>query len=243
VLNLAINARDAMPSGGRLTVVTGPAAAETPDGSGDTSHVPGITLRIIDTGHGMPPEVVARAFEPFFTTKPRGQGTGLGLATVYGIVLQNGGAVTIDSAEGVGTEVIVTLPGSEDPVPAREASVAARGGDERILLVEDQSALRAGTSRILTEHGYEVLTASDGTEALAVLDDCAGAISLVVTDVAMPRMGGHELARLLALRSPGIPVIFMSGYDSDASPAPGPMLAKPVTQDALLRAIRDQLDG
>jgi PAS domain S-box-containing protein len=231
VLNLVINARDAMPDAGILTIATERREAE-------------VLVRVIDTGGGMSPEVVARAFEPFFTTKPTGEGTGLGLATVYGIVQQNGGTVTIDSAVGEGTTVTVVLPGSSDAEPhpgVVRASTA--GGTERILLVEDEPALRDATAQLLVERGYDVLVASDGVDALEVFDRDPGAIDLVLTDVAMPRMRGDELALRLAERQPGLQVILMSGYDSGDAPLTGRMLAKPVAEDVLFRTIRAVLDG
>jgi len=240
VLNLAINARDAMPAGGKLSLVTEP----LPPARGMAHRGPDVVLRVADTGHGMAPEVVARAFEPFFTTKPRSQGTGMGLATVYGIVRQHGGEVTIDSAIDVGTTVTVVLRGADTtPAPAGGAAVdAPEGGHERILLVEDEAALRMGTARILVEQGYEVLVACDGVEALEVFEREGVALDVVVTDVAMPRMRGDELALRLGERSPAMPVIFLSGYDPGDTPLTGRLLAKPVAEDALLRAIREVLD-
>jgi signal transduction histidine kinase len=240
VLNLAINARDAMPAGGKLSLVTEP----LPPARGMAHRGPDVVLRVADTGRGMAPEVVARAFEPFFTTKPRSQGTGLGLATVYGIVRQHGGEVTIDSAVDVGTTVTVVLRGADTtPAPAGGAEVdTPEGGYERILLVEDEAALRMGTARILVEQGYEVLVACDGVEALEVFEREGAALDVVVTDVAMPRMRGDELALRLGERSPAMPVIFLSGYDPGDTPLTGRLLAKPVAEDALLRAIREVLD-
>jgi PAS domain S-box-containing protein len=232
VMNLAINSRDAMPGGGRITIST-----ERLD------HEPDIALRVTDTGEGMPPEVVARAFEPFFTTKPHGKGTGLGLATVYGIVRQNDGEVRIDSTMGIGTTVRIGLRSAEDPAPRREPpSDDPLGGNERILLVEDEKALRIATARILAGHGYEVIAASDGVEALEFLDEDPD-IDVVVTDIAMPRMRGDELARRITARRPGTRVIMMTGYDSGNGSPAGRLLAKPVGEEELLRAIREVVDG
>ncbi|MGH9274501.1 MAG: ATP-binding protein, partial [Acidimicrobiales bacterium] len=234
VLNLAINARDAMPGGGTLTITSGRSGVEGGE----------VVLKVVDTGCGMPPEVVGRAFEPFFTTKATGEGTGLGLATVYGIVGQNGGKVTIDSVVGHGTTVTVRLPRVDDTVSVRREVVdATRGGHERILLVEDEEVLRTATARILAERGYEVLVAGDGAEALEVFDRERGAVDLVVSDVAMPRMRGDEMARLLAERDPDVRVIFMSGYDSGDVAMSGLLLSKPLAERALLQAIRGTLDG
>ncbi len=237
VVNLVINARDAMPAGGAITVAT----SATPRSSGP----PDVVLSITDEGSGMSPAVIARAFEPFFTTKPTGQGTGLGLATVYGIVQQSGGEVSIASELGSGTTVTVVLPGAGADVvevPRAEPAVT-RGGDEAILLVEDEAALRMGIERILAERGYRVVAAADGLEALERFDRDPGAIDLVITDVAMPRMRGDELARQLAARGRSVPVIFMSGYASGEPPGYGRLLPKPVAEADLLGAIREVLDG
>lgn len=232
VMNLAINSRDAMPGGGRITIVT-----ERLDQELD------IALRLTDTGGGMPANVVARAFEPFFTTKPHGQGTGLGLATVYGIVRQNDGEVGIASEVGVGTTVSIGLRGADDPGPqGGEATDDPLGGNERILLVEDEKALRVATARILAGHGYQVIAASDGVEALEFFADEPD-IDVVVTDIAMPRMRGDELARLITARRPGTRVIMMTGYNSGETAATGRLLAKPVGEEELLRAIREVVDG
>jgi len=236
VLNLAINARDAMPGGGTLLITS-----ERSRDVGDE-----IVLRVIDTGHGMPPEVLAHAFEPFFTTKPTGEGTGLGLATVYGIVGQNGGDVSIESTIGRGTSVTVRLPRVDDALPARRSAHGpSPGGKERILLVEDEAALRIGTARILSERGYEVLVASDGAEALEIFRSQRAdhtPIDVVVSDVAMPKMRGDELERRLIKLEPSIRMIFLSGYDSADAPLIGRLLPKPVSETALLKAIREALD-
>jgi signal transduction histidine kinase len=246
LMNLAINARDAMPRGGVLTI----AAGYVTEVGG--RHRRMVQLSVRDTGSGMPADVIERAFEPFFTTKPRGQGTGLGLATVYGIVRQNDGAVDIQSVVGEGTTVTVRFPGAGVVNGFRPASdelgefVAPHvhpRGHERILLVEDEPALRVGTSRLLSESGYDVVVAIDGVEALEVYDRDPDAIHLVLTDVAMPRMRGDELARRLKARAPAVPVIMMTGYDSGGAPRTGRVLAKPVVEKQLLEAIREVLDG
>jgi signal transduction histidine kinase/CheY-like chemotaxis protein len=244
VMNLAINSRDAMPSGGQLTITSETSPAPVLGSNPDARHNADVVLRVVDTGHGMAPDVAARAFEPFFTTKPQGEGTGLGLATVYGIVGQNDGEVAIKSEVGAGTTVTVLLRGAQDAAPAdRLVMQDLEGGHERILLVEDEVALRAGTARILTERGYDVLVASDGVNALEVLDNEGSTIDLVVTDVVMPRMRGDELSRVLVERWPGVPILFMSGYDSGDAPLIGRLLEKPVSEDELLRAIREAIDG
>jgi PAS domain S-box-containing protein len=242
LMNLAINARDAMPDGGVLTI------AAKSDGGPDHKHSPAL-LSVTDTGHGMTPEVAARAFEPFFTTKARGRGTGLGLATVYGIVLQNDGDIVIESVVEEGTTVVVHLPRAAEPGRSghSHAEIAAgtpavSGGHERILLVEDEAALRVGTARLLIDAGYSVVTAADGVEALDIFDENPDAIDLVVTDVAMPLMRGDELALELSGRVPELQVIFMTGYDSGEVPLPGRVLAKPVIETRLLEAVREVLD-
>ena len=232
VMNLAINSRDAMPGGGRITI-----------GSERLDEELDIALWLTDTGEGMPANVVARAFEPFFTTKPHGKGTGLGLATVYGIVRQNDGDVLIDSEVGVGTTVTIALRGAEDPAPRRnEPSDDPLGGNERILLVEDEKSLRVATARILAGHGYEVIAASDGVEALEFFDDEPD-FDVVITDIAMPRMRGDDLARQITARRPGTRVIMMTGYNSGETSTTGRLLAKPVGEEELLRAIREVVDG
>jgi len=238
ILNLAFNARDAMPSGGRITIATERGGTD-------------VILRVADTGCGMPPEVLARAFEPFFTTKPTGHGTGLGLATVFGVAHQHGGTVSIDSVLDSGTTVTVRLPAAAgtDGVALRHISApdgapdGALGGRERVLVVEDEPALRAATARILGEMGYLVQVATDGVDALALFDLDPAAFDIVVTDVAMPRMRGDELARRLSERSPALPVVFVSGYDSGDVPMNGRLLAKPVAEATLLRTIREVLDA
>jgi two-component system, cell cycle sensor histidine kinase and response regulator CckA len=207
------------------------------------AQVPDVVLRVVDTGHGMAPEVVKRAFEPFFTTKERGRGTGLGLATVYGIVGQNGGDVTIDSQVGEGTAVTVTLRGAQgSPRGPAGAHSPLAGGRERILLVEDEATLRAGTARLLADHGYEVIVANDGLDALEVFDREVGAIDLVLSDVAMPRMRGDDLARALAERAAPVRVVLMTGYDTGDLGNIARPLSKPVAEEELLRVIREVLD-
>jgi signal transduction histidine kinase len=239
LLNLAINARDAMPDGGRLTI-----SATLSDDKDMAESDYDVVLRVVDTGTGMSPEVLARVFEPFFTTKPRGQGTGLGLATVYGIVHQNGGDVGIESTVGGGTAVTVRLRGTDEALAPRISNTerSGDGGHERILVVEDEDPLRRGTERLLREHGYDVLVASDGAEALELFEPGGAAIDLVVTDVAMPGMSGSELADRLKERGFAVPVIFMSGYDSDGVKLTGRLLAKPVDEERLMNAVREVLD-
>ncbi len=222
LLNLAVNARDAMPSGGTLSIDTSNTELDEDDVADRTELSPGryVRFRVSDTGSGMPPEVADRAFEPFFTTKPQGAGTGLGLATVYGIATASGGHVRLFSEAGIGTTITLFLPASDADVaeagaeaPAAPAAPAAPGSQEAtILLVEDEEALRIATSRILTRAGYEVLVADGGAAALSIAQHHPEPIHLLLTDVIMPSMMGNEVAaRVHALR-PELPVLYMSGY-------------------------------
>jgi signal transduction histidine kinase len=237
LLNLAINARDAMPEGGTLRIA---ATCSAMLGSSDPANA---MLSVSDTGHGMTAEVLARAFEPFFTTKPPERGTGIGLATVQEIVTTNRGKVAIESVPDEGTTVTVWLAGASSlaTTPA-SASVIPVGGAECVLLVEDKEALRRATARLLVEHGYDVLVAADGVEALEVLDRDQHGVDLILTDVAMPRMRGDELANRLLAQGIQIPVIFMTGYDTGLTPHTGRLLAKPVPATELLLAVRKALD-
>ncbi|MBV9952583.1 MAG: PAS domain S-box protein [Acidimicrobiia bacterium] len=236
VLNLAINARDAMSAGGALTITTRHEVGD--DGSCL------VVLTVTDDGEGMAPDVAERAFEPFFSTKPKGAGTGLGLSTVYGIVQQNRGDVTIESTAGLGTSVTVVLPCATETTPVAAEHRSADGeGSERILLVEDEQPLREATARLLQARGYDVVTAGDGIEALDVMDHEERPMDLVVTDVAMPRLRGDELAERLAVIAPEVPVLFVSGFDSGEAPLVGRLLPKPVAEQDLLRAVREVLDG
>ena len=243
LVNLALNARDAMPGGGTLTIEVG---IVPPEGTS-----PGqVTLEVSDTGAGMAPEVASRAFEPFFTTKPVGQGTGLGLATVHGIVQQSGGTVELRTAPGAGTTFAVSLPLAEPVLaidePVADAAPAAVAGT--VLLVEDEEAVRSIAQRILERAGYQVLTARHGADALRALADAPTKVDVLLSDVAMPEMGGVELAALVAAQSPGIGVVLMSGYANAAVGAIGKgeavhrFLAKPFTAPALLGALREAMD-
>lgn len=245
ILNLAINARDAMANGGVLTISTERTTIRS--GGGGLAEAEAVAVRVADTGLGMPPEVAARAFEPFFTTKPRGEGTGLGLAAVYGIARRGGGRAEIASSEGTGTTVTVVLPlfGGDasttmaTPQHAREEPV---GGRERILVVEDDERLRDATARILAAAGYGVVVASDGLEALEVLEQRRD-VALVLTDVVMPRMSGDELAAALQARSSSIKVSFMTGYDSGEVARTGRVLLKPLDERRLLEVLDEELHG
>jgi PAS domain S-box-containing protein len=247
LVNLAVNARDAMPGGGELTIETGMVVLD----EYSAGQQPGryARLRVADTGTGMNQDTVDRAFEPFFTTKTKGPGTGLGLATIYGIVTSAGGDVQIDSEVGRGTTITVLLPWTDRPlVSDQPATFSARPGNgETILLVEDEPSLRAVNERILTAGGYRVLVAEDG---LAALDVAARGdhLDLLVTDVMMPHMSGPDLADRLRETRPDLPVIYVSGYAEpilnmrNSLPAGITLLTKPVTAEQLLDNVRDVLD-
>ncbi|MET0552958.1 MAG: PAS domain-containing protein [Vicinamibacteria bacterium] len=250
--NLAVNARDAMPFGGRLTIETRNVVLDDTHGPSDPDARGGefVMIAVSDTGRGMDRATLDRAFEPFFTTKPEGEGTGLGLSTVYGVARQNGGYVKLYSEPGHGTTVRVYLPrheGAQEP-RAEPATAVLRRGTETILLVEDEGALLALTEELLTELGYRVLAAEGPLEALAHAAKPEPPIDLLLTDVIMPSMNGKELSeRVLALR-PGLRVLFTSGYTADAIAHRGMLdpgidfLEKPFTLDALAAKIRGALD-
>jgi PAS domain S-box-containing protein len=248
LVNLAVNARDAMPHGGSLTIDT---ANLTVDDDYTTSR-PGlkagrhVRLRVSDTGTGMPRHVLDRAFEPFFTTKAKGEGTGLGLATIYGIITQADGYAQIYSEPGLGTTFMALLPVTEQSMMPPEPPpqiVHARGG-ETILVVEDEGAMREVTRRILSRNGYQVITAASGTEALHLAEHEQREIHLLITDVIMPQMLGKEVAERIRTGRPAIRVLFMSGYAhpvlaSQGTLDPGvTLLEKPFTETALLEKIK-----
>ncbi len=253
VMNLAINARDAMPRGGILTIET---AAVRLDASSSDSHAgaaPGayVVLSISDTGTGMTQEVKSHLFEPFFTTKPRGQGTGLGLATVYGIVKQSGGDVAVCSEVGKGTTFKIYLPAVMNAAAVMEPDAPPQEiltGTETVLLVEDEQHLRGLAERILRGYGYTVLLASSAKDGLLVSAQHQGNIDLLLTDVVMPGGSGRELAEQLAAVRPNVKIIYMSGYTEDAIVHHGVLmpgtvlLPKPFTPEVLARKIRQALD-
>jgi signal transduction histidine kinase/CheY-like chemotaxis protein len=258
LVNLAVNARDAMPGGGTLSIDTSNAELGEDDVAG-TRLEPGryVRVRVSDTGSGMPPEVIERAFEPFYTTKPKGSGTGLGLATVYGIATAAGGDVRLYSEAGIGTTVTVILAAvdvlTETPAHATAAdgSVAqpatAPDSDtppnETILMVEDEDDLRQITARILTRAGYQVLTASGGTQAIHLAQTHSGPLHLLLTDVIMPKMMGNEVAVHVRRLRPDVPVLYMSGYaepvltENGTLPDGVTLIEKPFTSQELLHRI------
>jgi PAS domain S-box-containing protein len=251
LLNLAVNARDAMPQGGVLTLRTRIVDITPQDVERLYPMRPGryVLLAVCDTGVGMTPEVQARAFEPFFTTKGPGEGTGIGLATVYGIVKQSGGFIYVESEVGKGTTIDVYLPYTEAPVGAAREETAERAPREActILLVEDYRRVRELARKVLTRQGYRVLTAASGDEAVTLVSDFDGTIDVVVSDVVMPGMGGPELVRKLREMRPGIATVFMSGYTGDTLESLGldgsgaVFLQKPFTPAALAQKVREVL--
>ena len=253
IMNLAINARDAMPEGGKLTIETGNATLDDTYAAQHISVIPGayVMLAVTDTGTGMDEDTQSRIFEPFFTTKPVGRGTGLGLSTVYGIVKQSGGNIWLYSEPGKGTTFKVYLPAIDaapDDVGKPVSSVARRSGGETVLVVEDDDQLRRLTHRALAAHGYVVLEADRGATALDIARRHKGRIDLVLTDVVMPDTNGRKLADALRAGRPGLRVLFMSGYPDGAMGQHGLLdqgisyLAKPFTTEAVARKVREVLD-
>lgn len=252
LLNLAINARDAMPDGGLLTLDCHNLRMDHPSKVGVDELEPGdyVVIGVSDTGTGMSPEVLAKVFDPFFTTKPLGQGTGLGLSMVYGFVRQSGGHVGLYSTPGVGTTVKLYLPrlrGEADEKVAEAAPVVApRGSGERVLLVEDDPQVRLLVRTVLEELGYQAIEAVDGPSALPILESSAP-LNLLVTDVGLPGMNGRQLADLARSQRPGLPVLFMTGYAASAAERaaflePGMrMISKPFPIETLAVTLRDIL--
>jgi PAS domain S-box-containing protein len=249
ILNLAVNARDAMPKGGTLSIETTRLLADEEFARNHLSVQPGsyVLLMVSDTGTGMSPEVQSRLFEPFFTTKEAGKGTGLGLSTVYGIVKQSGGSIWVYSEPGRGTTFRILLPAVEAEAGlAAGVSVEAPSGTETILVAEDEPEVRSFIRRILERRGYTVLEASNGREALEVARKYAGPIHLMMSDVVMPEMGGADLAEQFGAEHPGIPVLFISGYTNQIAWREGMgagYLQKPFTSASLLTQIRAVLDA
>jgi CheY-like chemotaxis protein len=270
LLNLAVNAKDAMPDGGRLTIRTASVDVGLPgtydrasndgdgegngaDAGGDEDRAPQVMLSVTDNGAGMTPDVKARIFEPFFTTKEVGKGTGLGLSVVYGIVKQSGGAIAVESETGHGTTFRIFFPRVvADPADGGvgQASLLPllRGGTETVLLVEDEESVRRFTARALEAHGYEVISAEGGREAMAAFEARSEEIALVITDVIMPDLGGRALAAFVRSRISDLPLLYISGYAEEAVVSQGMLeagehfLQKPFSPADLLRLVRDIID-
>ncbi|WP_433797165.1 response regulator [Actinoplanes sp. CA-252034] len=239
LINLATNARDAMPDGGVLTFT-----------SSDADRDGYVHLTVHDTGHGMSPAVLDRAVEPFFSTKPKGQGTGLGLATAYGIVRQSGGDLVLESAAGRGTTVHLHLPATDEVVAGTATPVTGSvGTGHTVLVADDEDGVREAARRILSRAGYTVLTAADGRQALETARHHPGRIDAVLSDVVMPHVNGPELAAALHGELPGVPVLYMSGYADPLMSEQGlldpsvTVVGKPFTAEQLLTALHTVLTG
>lgn len=255
LVNLAVNARDAMPSGGTLTIRTRAADVDASKAAriGVRSLGRYAVLEVEDTGTGMPPAVMQRIFEPFFSTKAPGKGTGLGLSTCYAIARDHGGVLTVSSHPGMGTRFLCYLPASTRTAAGPEAMAdtwrdVVAGGTERVLLVEDDAGLRTLLARVLRSRGYTVDEAADGAQGLALATGPgASRYGLVVSDLRTPRLGGATLARQLRRAEPSLPVLFVTGHPDDLDPDGtldgAPVLAKPFTAVQLLHAVRERLDG
>lgn len=253
LMNLAVNARDAMPQGGKITIETANVEVDEVYARQHPSTRPGpyVLLTVSDTGTGMDMETQSRIFEPFFSTKEAGKGTGLGLSTVFGIVKQSDGAISVTSEPGHGTTFKILFPRCQEmAVPIQpEKTMELRGGSETILLVEDAGPLRELTRRILEDCGYTVLDSGDPEEAIRIADQHKGLLPLMITDVVMPGISGPVLAERFAAARPGTRVLYTSGYADEAAvqhSVLGPkcaFLEKPFTRDALVRKVREVLDS
>jgi CheY-like chemotaxis protein len=244
LINLAVNARDAMPGGGKLTIETASTEVDEVYAADRPRLAAGryVTVKVSDTGTGMSPEVVDRAFEPFYSTKPKGEGSGLGLATVYGIITQAGGSARIYSEPGIGTTVNLLLPVT-DLAPSRHSEPPprpVRGRGEVVLVVEDEAALREVTRRILARNGYEVLVASNGYQAINLATTGTQHLDVLLTDVVMPGIQGKEVAERVRRLRPEVRVLYMSGYTHGLLGVQGilepgvHLLEKPFSETSLL---------
>lgn len=252
LMNLSLNARDAMPDGGRLVVETKNVSVGEDFQRLHPYALPGnyVLLRVLDTGAGMDAETLTHIFEPFFTTKEIGRGTGLGLATVYGIVKQHKGFIDVDSTPGQGTEFRVYLPLGNGPAETSEKQVVftMRGGSECILIAEDNDDLREAAQEILQSLGYRVVAAKNGEEAVRVFEQHADAVDLAFLDVVMPKLNGTDAYMQMTARKPALPVLFTTGYASEVSLVPvtarekATVLQKPYGSQYLAQKLREKLD-
>ena len=247
LINLAVNARDAMPDGGTLRIETGLSVRGQPSGAPRRF----VMLAVSDTGCGMSDKVRAHLFEPFFTTKEAGRGTGLGLWTVYNIVQEYGGEIQVSSEPGRGSTFHIYLPASDtqaESAPSAPPAGQVAGRAETVLLVEDEDRVRKLVGGMLTRLGYRVMAASCGREAIRIVRESQAPVRILLTDVVMPQMSGHELAKRLTAMLPGLRVIYMSGYVQDSQvhrdvlASGAPFLQKPFTQDALARLLRSAIE-
>jgi two-component system cell cycle sensor histidine kinase/response regulator CckA len=251
IINLAVNARDAMPDGGVLAIATANADLESPEVRPDGTVPAGtyVVLSVSDTGFGMDPETRSRIFEPFFTTKATGKGTGLGLSMVQGIVGQSGGSILVDSEPGQGTTFRIYMPRTEaPPVAGAEAErMEAARGKETILVVEDEDAVRKLVKRMLEKAGYTVFQAGSGAEALSICESHQNKIDLLITDVVMPGMSGPALAEKAREKCGNVKVLYVSGYTDEsirgaAIPRGAEFLPKPFSADKVLHTVRRVLE-
>jgi CheY-like chemotaxis protein len=253
IMNLAVNGRDAMPNGGKLTIETANVELDESYARSHADVKPGhyVMFSVSDTGVGMTPEVRERIFEPFFTTKEKGKGTGLGLSTTYGIVKQSEGHIWVYSVQGKGTAFKIYLPRVNEPLEEIRKEVLKEElprGNETILIVEDEEEVRKLATKILERQGYRILETFNGDDALLSCERCKSPIHLMLTDIVMPRMSGSELAKLLKPLYPEIKILYMSGYTDNAIVRHGVLekgvnyIQKPFTMEGLARKVREVLD-
>ena len=253
ILNLVINARDAMPQGGQIAIGTGNAILDERHASTASWLLPGdyVRIRVTDTGQGMPPDVIAKAFDPFFTTKPLGQGTGLGLSMIYGFIKQSGGHVTIESEQGAGTTVEIYLPRYRGEPPAAKEDASVSGtyrafGSDTVLVVEDEPIVRRLILGVLSELGYRALEAPDGAAGLEVLQSDER-IDLLITDVGLPEIDGHQMVHRARETRPRLKVLFITGYAEQAMSGTESighgiqMITKPFSMEALTQRVQEMV--